>query len=130
MLLDFGTGHAVGTCSTQMAAYQRMQILGADGRIDIEIPFNAPPDRPCRMFLDEDTIETEVCDQYAIQADLFSDAIRRRAPAPYPLEDSVRNMAVIEAVFRSAREGRWQRPESVLASAPAPTPPRDPAPLV
>ena len=46
MMLDFGSGHAVGTCSTQMVPSQRMQILGTRGRIEIDIPFNAPPDRP------------------------------------------------------------------------------------
>ena len=122
MLLDFGSGHAIGTCSTQMVPYQRVQILGSSGRMEIEIPFNAPNDRPCRVFLNEETIETAICDQYAAQADLFSQAIREGLPAPYPLEDSVRNMAVIEAVCRSAGSGRWEVPEAsfpVPASTPA-----------
>lgn len=112
IVLDFGSAHAIGTCSIQMAPYQRVSIFGTRGRIEIEIPFNAPNDRPCRLFVDGETIETEVCDQYAIQADLFSQAIRERAPAPYPLEDSVRNMAVIEAVFRSAESGQWETPRA------------------
>ena len=128
MLLDFGAAHAVGTCSTQMVPFQRVHILGATGRVDIEIPFNAPTDRPCRVFLNGETIETEICDQYAIQADLFSEAIRARMPAPYPLEDSVRNMAVIEAVSRSAQSDRWEVPEAVLAPSP-PTRAPGPAPL-
>ena len=128
MLLDFGSAHAVGTCSTQTAPYQRVLVLGATGRIDIEIPFNAPNDRPCRLFVDGEAMETPTCDQYAIQADLFSEAIRARATAPYPLEDSVRNMAVIEAVFRSTRSGRWETPEAALR-APAPTRAPGPAPL-
>ena len=42
MILDFGGRHAIGTCSTQLQYYQRMQIVGIAGRLEIEIPFNAP----------------------------------------------------------------------------------------
>jgi predicted dehydrogenase len=133
MLLDFGSAHAAGTCSTQMAPYQRVHVLGATGRVEIEVPFNAPTDRPCRLFLNGEAIETETCDQYAIQADLFSEAIRGGRSAPYPLEDSVRNMAVIEAVYRSAESSRWETPETVILPsarpASAPTQGRGPAPL-
>jgi predicted dehydrogenase len=116
LMLDFGGAHAVGTCSTQMVPYQRIQILGSTGRIEIEIPFNAPNDRPCRLFVNGETVETATCDQYAIQADLFSRAIRESTSAPYPLEDSVKNMAVIEAVVRSAESGRWEAPEILAVS--------------
>ena len=120
MLLDFGGGHLAGTCGTQLVPYQRVQILGSAGRIEIEIPFNAPPDRPCRMLVDGvgdlagagvEVIEFPICDQYTIQADLFSNAVMRGRPAPVPLEDAVANMAGIEAVFRSAETGRWESPE-------------------
>ncbi len=127
LLLDFGSAHAVGTCGTQMAPYQRVHILGESGRIEIEIPFNAPNDRACRLVVDAETIETQVCDQYTAQADLFSEAIRCGSPAPYPLEDSVRNMAVIQAVFRSAGSGRSEIPEA-MSPLPPPMRERGPAP--
>jgi predicted dehydrogenase len=119
MVLDFGGGHLAGTCSTQMVPYRRIQICGSEGRIEIEIPFNAPSDRPCRIFIDNgqdlsgggiDTIEFPVCDQYTIQADLFSEAMLSGRGVPLPLEDSIRNMACIDAVFRSAESGRWEAP--------------------
>jgi predicted dehydrogenase len=109
ILLEFDRGHAVGTCSTQMVAYQRVQIFGTHGRIEIEIPFNAPPDRPCRLFLDDGRdlvgsgirmIELPAVDQYTVQGDLFSRAVRGGTPLAYPLEDSVANMEVIETVLR------------------------------
>jgi predicted dehydrogenase len=115
-VLDFPSGQAVFTCSTQMVPYQRVQILGTRGRIEVEIPVNAPPNRPCRILVDNGsdafgsgmrTEQFEVCDQYTIQGDLFSKAVREGAEPPVPLEDSMRNMAVIEAVFRSAREDAW-----------------------
>ncbi len=120
-MLDYANGQCVFTCSTQLVPYQRVQLLGTKGRIEIEIPFNAPPDRACRLFVDDGSsllgagISTEtlpVCDQYTVQGDLFSKAIRGEAPVPVPLEDALRNMAVIEAIFRSAESGRWERPQS------------------
>ena len=118
IMLDFAPGQAIGTCSTQLVPAQRVLIYGSRGRIDIEIPFNAPPDRPCRVFVDDgstlsgpwkDTIELATSNQYTIQGDLFSRAVRGLGPLPYPLEDSVQNMRVIDAVFRAAESGRWER---------------------
>ncbi len=107
-ILEFGGGTATFTCSTQLSPYQRVNIFGTKGRIEIEIPFNAPPDRPCRMWHQfEDRVEEivfGVCNQYTIQADLFSRAIINGTPVPTPLEDAVANMRVIEAVFESARQ--------------------------
>ena len=120
-ILEFPSGHTVFTCSTQIVPYQRIQVLGTRGRIEIEIPFNAPVDKPCRLFVDDGsdlagggiTVETlPVCDQYTIQGDEFSKAIREGRPVPVPLSDAVKNMAVIEAVFRSARSGAWEKPEA------------------
>lgn len=113
-ILDFGSGAtSTFTCSTQLAPYQRVNILGTGGRIEIEIPFNAPPNRGCRLLHEEETqteardITFETCDQYTIQADRFSQAIIDGTPQPTPLEDAVNNMRVIDAVVESAREGRW-----------------------
>ena len=115
-LLDFGSGHGVFTCSTQMVPYQRIQVLGTAGRIEIEIPFNAPPDKPTRIWVDNGTeIRTEefpVVDQYTIQADLFSMAARGESEVPTPLEDSLRNMAIIDAVVKSANEGVQVTPKT------------------
>jgi predicted dehydrogenase len=109
-LLDFPSGQAVFTCSTQLVPYQRMHFFGTRGRIEIEIPFNAPPDRACRIFLDDQIETLPVCDQYTIQGDLFSRAIRGEGEVPVPLADAVCNMAVIDALFRSAQSGLWETP--------------------
>ncbi len=110
-ILDFGRGTATFTCSTQLISYQRVNIFGSDGRIEIEIPFNAPPDRPCKMWhqyeAKTEEIELEVCDQYTIQGDLFSQAILNDTAVPTPLEDALANMKVIEALFQSGRSGSW-----------------------
>jgi predicted dehydrogenase len=113
-LLDFGRGTASFTCSTQLTAYQRVNIYGTEGRIEIEIPFNAPPDRPCRMWHQRggsvEEIVFDVVDQYTVQGDLFSRAVLDDAPVPTPIEDAVANMRVIEAVVASARQGAWVEP--------------------
>ena len=119
MLLDFGGMQLAGTCSTQMVPWQRIHIFGTRGQIDIKIPFNAPPDRACEIVVDSGTdlyggghelLTLPVCDQYTIQGDLFSKAVLDGTEVPEPLEDSIRNMECIEAVFRSADSGCWERP--------------------
>lgn len=104
-MLEFPTGHAVFTCSTQMAPYQTVKIFGTTGRIEIEIPFNAPPDRPTRIFVNGAAEEFPTCDQYTLQADHFAQAILNQAPLAVPLEDSLANMQAIDALFRSAQSG-------------------------
>ncbi len=110
-ILDFGTGTATFTCSTQLSSYQRVNIFGTTGRIEIEIPFNAPPDRPCRMWVENsagiEEITFEICDQYTIQGDLFSQAILNQTVVPTPIEDAVANMKVIEAIFESGKTNGW-----------------------
>ena len=116
-LLDFPAGHAIFTCSTQLVPYQRVHFFGTKGRIEIEIPFNAPPDRPTRLFIDDGSdisganIVTEtfpIVDQYTLQGDAFSRAILEGTPVPVSLEEGIANMAVIDAIFHSAQSGAWQ----------------------
>ena len=121
-LLEFAGGHSVFTCSTQMTPYQRVHVFGTKGRVEIEIPFNAPPDRPCRIWVDRSgdpagagisTEEFATCDQYSIQAELFSRAVRDGTEVPTPLEDSLRNTAVLQALFEAARTGAAVAPEAI-----------------
>jgi predicted dehydrogenase len=111
-ILDFGNGTSTFTCSTQLVPYQRVNIFGTEGRVEIEIPFNAPPDKPCRMLHQRqdkiEEIELEICDQYTIQGDLFSLAVLNDTEVPTPLEDAVGNMRVIETVIKSADEEGWR----------------------
>jgi len=120
-ILEFPTGQCIFTVSTQLVYCQRMQFLGTEGRLDIEIPFNAPTDKPCRIFLDDGkdlyagasqvTESLPICNQFTIQADLFSKAILANQEVPNSMEDAVCNTAVIEALFRSAQSGKWEKPE-------------------
>jgi predicted dehydrogenase len=110
-MLDFGNGTATFTCSTQLTSYQRVNIFGTEGRVEIEIPFNAPPDKPCKLWHQRgdvsEEIQFDICDQYIIETDAFSLAVRNDTPVPTPLEDALANMKVIEAVAESGRSGGW-----------------------
>ena len=116
-VLDFPSGQASFVCSTQLVGHQRVEIFGTKGRIEIAIPFNAPANETTRIYLDSGgapagaSAEVEVIepvDQYALQADLFAAAIRSGGGLAFPLEDSVKNMRVIDAVYRSGRSGAWE----------------------
>src|SRR5580658_2467117 len=99
VILQYPQGQASFTCSTQLVPYQKMHIFGTTGHIEIEIPFNAPPDKPTRIFVNDEVEEFPVCDQYTIQGELFSRAILDDTEVPVPLEDALKNMIVIEAIF-------------------------------
>lgn len=111
-VLDFGGRHATFTCSTQLENAQSVQLVGTAGRLEIEIPFNIPPDRPTRLlhFAAGDPPvsphveihEFAAADQYGIQADAFSRAIRDGAPLPTDPEDAVANLIVMERIVANA----------------------------
>jgi predicted dehydrogenase len=112
-ILDFGNGTSTFTCSTQLAPYQRVNIYGDKGRIEIEIPFNAPPDAPCKMWHQKSCGEIEeivfdICDQYGLQGDLFSRAVLDNTDVPTPIADAVGNMRVIEAILRASESESWE----------------------
>jgi len=110
-ILDFGRGTATFTCSAQLVLYQRVNVVGTTGRIEIEIPFNAPPDKPCRLWHQQenrtDEIRFDACNQYSIQADAFSLAVLNDTPVPTPLTDAVNNMKAIDGVLESGKHDAW-----------------------
>ena len=117
-LVDFGAGrHLDFTVSTQLVPYQRVQLVGTKGRIEILIPFNAPPNAATRILVDDGSaldgsgvsVETlPPCDQYTLQGDAFSRAVRGEIPLPYGVEDAVLNQRVLDAIFRSEKSGRFE----------------------
>jgi predicted dehydrogenase len=119
-LIEFpGSRHLLFTCATQLSAMQRVTVVGDKGRVEIAIPFNAPPDRPTRITTDSgvDLVgggarveEFPICDQYTLQGDAFSRAILGEEKLEFPIEDAVAQMRVIDAVFRSAKSGNWEAP--------------------
>ena len=117
-LADFGGGRHLGfTVSTQLVPYQRVQALGTRGRIEIQIPFNAPQGEATRIFVDTGaalgdasarTIELAPCDQYQLQGEAFSRAVRGEQPLAYGVDDAVMNMRILDALFRAEKTRLWE----------------------
>ena len=117
-LLDFGGGRRLDfTVSTQSAPHQRVQIVGTKKRLEVEIPFNAPPMASTRIFVDDGSALGDAsavaeafapCDQYMLQGEVFSRVVRGEIPLPYGVDDAIRNMQVIDALFRSEKSGGWE----------------------
>lgn len=117
MILDFPSGQATLFCSTQLARAQRVRVFGTAGSIEIEVPVNAPDDRPTRIVVDDgqdvlgagaEAFEFPPCNQYTLQGEAVSRMIREGIAPEMTLEDSIANMRVLDAVFRSERDGGWQ----------------------
>ena len=113
-----GGRHLTFSAGTQLAGHQRVTIAGTAGRVEVLIPFNAPIDRPTRISVDSgaDLIGTgarseefPICDQYTLQGDAFSRAVLGETPLEYGIEDAIANMVAIDACFRSAKSGRWEK---------------------
>jgi predicted dehydrogenase len=125
-ILDFGTGQASFVVGTQHVPYQRVHVFGTQGHLELEIPFNAPSARPCRLRLDEgfvgapdfsvardsadgaETLEVPAANHYTLQWQAFSQAIRSGGPVLNDMPSAVANMRVIDAVLRSCESQRWE----------------------
>jgi predicted dehydrogenase len=118
-MLRFPTGTATFTCSGELALRQSMQLMGTTGFIDVPVPFNPSETVPTELVVDDgrdlmgsgaEHIAFPVVNQFVAQGDAFADAVEGRAVAPVTLEDSIANMAVLDALFRSGESGRWETP--------------------
>jgi predicted dehydrogenase len=125
-ILDFGRGQATFVVGTQHVPYQRVHVFGTKGHIEVEIPFNAPSSRPCKVYLDEgfvgapdftvaessddrrELVPVPLANHYTLQGQLFSEAVRGGKPVRNDLQSAVANMKVIDALFRSSTSGRWE----------------------
>jgi predicted dehydrogenase len=107
------------TVSTQAAAYQRVHILGTNGRLEVQIPYNAPQGATTTLFLDSgkqlgDASATQIklpkADQYQLQGEAFSRMVRGKEKIAFGLEDAILQMRVLDALFRSEKSGNWEKP--------------------
>lgn len=119
-ILDFGAGRRSDfTVSTQVAPYQRVQVVGTKARMEIEIPFNAPQGAETRVHLDDGAVLGDsarkthtipAVDQYAEQCDAFARVVLGETELPYGIEDAIQMMHIIDALFRAGDSGRWEKP--------------------
>jgi predicted dehydrogenase len=119
-VLEFDGGRQLTfSVSTQSAPYQRIELIGTKGRIQIRIPFNAPQDAPCQYVVDEigtldgsgmRVVTLPTADQYQLEAEAFSNAVRNQSPDASALDDASWNMRIIDALFASEKSGRMEQP--------------------
>src|SRR5262249_50863057 len=117
-IIDFGGGRQVTfTVSSQSVPYQRIQIAGTRGRIEIQIPFNAPQGEATKIFIDDgskldgSSVQTETlpaCDQYTLEGEAFTRAIRGEIGLPYGIDDAIVNARTIDALFRSEKSAKFE----------------------
>jgi predicted dehydrogenase len=117
VLADFGGGRQMSfTCSTQSVGHQKFEVIGTKGRVEIIIPFNAPPDTPTALIIDTGaTMDGSLarreiipaCDQYTEEAEAFALAVLGRKSLPYGIEDAIQNMRILDAIFESERSNAW-----------------------
>jgi predicted dehydrogenase len=117
VIADFGGGRQLSfTCSTQAAAHQSIEVIGTLGRVEIVIPFNAPPETPTAILvdagvsLDGSLSRREIIravDQYTEQAEAFALAVLGQHRLEWGVEDSIRQMRVLDAIFASEKSGGW-----------------------
>lgn len=113
-LLRFDSGVASFDCGGAMVAHQRVELFGDRGRMQLDLPFTPRPMERCRIVIDDgsragsDVVEIAAANQYTLQGDRFSAAIRGEGEVPSSIDSAIANMAVIDALFRSAETGRWE----------------------
>lgn len=117
VLADFGNGRQLNfICSTQTAPHQRVQVLGSKAKLEIIIPFNAPPDERTAITIDVGApfdgslARREILpavDQYTEQAEAFAQAVLGNTPLAWGVEDAIASMRVIDAIFQSEKSGGW-----------------------
>jgi predicted dehydrogenase len=116
-IVDFGEGRQlVFSCATQLAQHQRFQIFGTQARIEIPLALNASASKPMYIFIDEGALdgselkkeEFEICDQYQLQADEAASVFSNNTSSKFSFEDSIINMEIIDAIFRSGRSQEWE----------------------
>jgi len=113
-ILDFGSGKtAAFTVGTQMFPFQKVSVIGSSGSLIVELPFNMYSDVPARLTVNGNVgqriVETEIADQYLLEFDAFADAVIHQTEVPTSISDAIANMAVIDALFRSAESGSWEQ---------------------
>lgn len=111
-ILDFNGTHVNYTVSTLSHANQYVEIIGSSGRIQIPVPFNTYVDTPSEINIftgqGERTVRFNVCDQYGLMFDSFSECLIKNQPVPVDPIDAVKNMKVIDALFKSAESKSWE----------------------
>ncbi|WP_339705019.1 Gfo/Idh/MocA family oxidoreductase [uncultured Kriegella sp.] len=109
-ILEFNQGNSTFFSAIQLFEGQQVRLFGPQGSIAFEIPFNPPPDQVVKLSVfkeeEEKSISFDICDQYTLQVDAFSKAVRNGTTVPFGIDDAVKNMIVIEKLRESHDLGK------------------------
>lgn len=96
-------------CSFRSAGRAFCEVVGSEGKIDVPSPW-VPGSVPGRLIVTRrgtsETIEAGVADPYQLEVEHFGACILEGTPLFLPPEEGLKNMRVIDALYRSARDGR------------------------
>ncbi len=110
-ILYFGKSRSLFTVSGLTFPWQNIEVYGTGGTLFIEVPFNTYPDVPAHVnvttSIGQRTISLGPEDHYLLEFEYFANAIQRGISLKHLNEDSILNAKTIDALFLSAKEGRW-----------------------
>ncbi len=96
-------------CSLETSSRTRAEIVGTKGRIVLNAPWS--PRMESATILVENNqsserLEIPGANPYSLEILDFMEAVQQQRDPRWPVEDAIRNMDVIDALYRSARERR------------------------
>jgi predicted dehydrogenase len=120
-VLDYGDAHASFTVGTQSgpsawATHQQFSILGSNGWLRCDFPYAHGRPTTCHVYVGDHTSHGAVAtmtyafdpaNHYTLQVERFSRYVRGDEVPSWPIEDALRTLAIIEALFASAKGGSW-----------------------
>jgi len=102
-------------CALSLERREMYQVVGTDGHLDVPqafLPGTADTTIIQRQGRRTETPHTILgVDEYQLMVEHFADCVFRQIPVRYPPSEAAANMRVIEALYRSARNGG--QPEGV-----------------
>lgn len=98
-------------CGFSLPLRRYYEVVGSLGSLYVNRAYNPIGDRSSeivrygddRMMIE--TVQLEPANSYTLMVEDFNRAVTGEAPPRFPAEDAVKNMRVIDALYRSAREG-------------------------
>jgi predicted dehydrogenase len=121
-LLDYGGQHATFTVGTQSGSsswgtHQYLNVLGATGWLRLNFPYAHARPSACSIELGDtstvgslpsSTFNFEPLNHYSLEVERFSRLLLGHKVPSWPIEDAIRTLHTIEALFESARNGAWR----------------------
>ena len=115
-ILDFDGIYSNFIVSTNSSLSQQVFILGTKKSICVENPFNAMPNKNSTVIIykgksiyrkENITKIFSKVDQYEKQVSEFSKQLLNNSPLSFGLNDSKKNMRVIDSLFKSIKNKKW-----------------------